>query len=166
MGNKDFDKKLDDEKFLKTLFKDLDQIDAEVRDGSEGMGALAGGGIGAAGSLAALYGLGVTGLSGAGIMSGLAAAGAVVGGGAVAGIGVLAAPIAVLAVGGYALMNHKKQKEVRRLQGQVLAKAISKQNEITRRLGKKSELSSAAVAELEARLSLLNQIVDSLRRKQ
>lgn len=43
-----------------------------------------GAGIGGVGSFAALYGLGVVGLSAAGITSGLAAAGAVVGGGTVA----------------------------------------------------------------------------------
>ena len=56
-----------------------------------------GAGIGGVGSFAALYGLGVVGLSAAGITSGLAAAGAIVGGGMVAGVFVLAAPVAGLA---------------------------------------------------------------------
>ena len=165
MGDPDFDKKLDGEKFLKALFDDLDKIDAEVRDGSEGIGAVVGGGVGAAGSFAALYGLGVVGLSGPGIMSGLAAAGALIGGGAAAGVGVLAAPVAVLAVGGYAVMGHNKKKRVRRLQGQVLAKAIGKQNEILRKLANRADLSDMVVGELEARLEVLHRVVESLQGK-
>lgn len=162
MGEPDFEKNLDSEQFLKSLFKDLDQIDAEVRDGSEGIGAVVGGGVGAAGSFAALYGLGLVGLSGPGIMTGLAAAGALIGGGAALGVGVLAAPVAVLAVGAYAFMSHRKKKRVRRLQGQVLAKAIGKQNEILRKLANRADLSERVVGELEARLELLQRMVESL----
>ena len=165
MGELEFDKKLESEKFLKSLFEDLDKIDSEVRDGSEGIGAVVGGGVGAAGSFAALYGLGVVGLSGPGIMSGLAAAGAIIGGGAAAGVGVLAAPVAVLAVGGYAAMGHLKKKRVRRLQGQVLAKAIGKQNEILRKLANRADLSGRVGGELEARLDLLRHVVESLQAK-
>lgn len=165
MSTEDFEKKLDNEKFLQSLFGDLDKIDAEVRDGSEGVGALVGGGLGAAGSFAALYGLGIVGLSGPGIMTGLAAAGALLGGGAALGVGVLAAPVAILAVGGYAIMSHRKKKRVRRLQGEVLAKAIGKQNEILRKLERRAEYSAEVVAELEARLQLLHQVVGSLQTK-
>jgi hypothetical protein len=165
MGQNDFEKKLDNEQFLKSLFDDLDKIDAEVRDGTEAVGAAVGAGIGAAGSFAALYGLGIVGLSGPGIMTALAAAGAIVGGGAVAGVGVLAAPVAALAVGGYALVSHNKKKRVRRLQGQVLAKAIGKQNEIIRKLANRAELSDAVVGELEARLEVLSRVVESVQAK-
>ena len=48
---------------------------------SEVFGGTIGAGVGGAGSFAALYGLGVTGLSASGITSALAAAGAIVGGG-------------------------------------------------------------------------------------
>ena len=62
--------------------------------------------IGGIGSFAALYGMGsVVGLSAAGITSGLAAAGGIVGGGMVAGVFVLAAPVALLAVGGVLLAS-------------------------------------------------------------
>ena len=64
-----------------------------------------GAGIGGVASFAALYGLGVVGLSAAGITSGLAAAGAVVGGGMVAGVFVLAAPAVVLAAGGVGIAS-------------------------------------------------------------
>ena len=56
-----------------------------------------GAGIGGVGSFAALYGLGVVGLSAAGITSSLATAGTIVGGGMAAGVFVLAAPVAILA---------------------------------------------------------------------
>ncbi|MCB9763863.1 MAG: hypothetical protein H6739_29100 [Alphaproteobacteria bacterium] len=162
MSGNGFEKNLNNENFLRSLLGDLDKIDAEVRDGSEGVGALVGGGVGAAGSFAALYGLGIVGLSGPGIMTGLAAAGALIGGGAAAGVLVLAAPVAGLAVAGYAFANHRKMKHVRQLQGQVLAKAIGKQNEIVRRLSNQADLSEAVVHELEARLEILSQIVESL----
>ena len=165
MGERDFEKNLNSEDFLKTLFDDLDKIDTEVQVGSEGVGALVGGGVGAAGAFAALYGLGIVGLSGPGIMTGLAAAGTLIGGGAAAGVGVLAAPVAILAVGGYALMNYRKKKRVRELQGQVLAKAIGKQNEIIRKLAGRAELSNTVVCELEARLELLHQVVGKMQAK-
>ncbi len=56
---------------------------------TEGAAALAGSGVGAAASFGALYTLGTTGVSAAGITSGLATAGSIVGGGMVAGIAVL-----------------------------------------------------------------------------
>ena len=53
------------------------------------------------GGLAAVYFLGVTGFSGAGIVSGLAAIGAFLGGGMVVGIGVVAAvPLVLSGTGG------------------------------------------------------------------
>lgn len=67
-----------------------------------------GAGIGGVGSFAALYSLGVVGLSAAGITSGLATAGAIVGGGMVAGVFVLATPVAVLAAGGVGIASHLK----------------------------------------------------------
>lgn len=69
-----------------------------------------GSGVGAAASFGALYTLGTTGVSAAGITSGLATAGSIVGGGMVAGIAVLAAPVAVLGIGGYAIVKHKKMR--------------------------------------------------------
>jgi hypothetical protein len=161
----EFDKKLDDEGVLKSIFEDLDKIDAETGSGREVTGAALGAGVGAAASFAALYGLGVTGLSAAGITSGLAAAGALLGGGMVAGVGVLAAPIAILAVGGYAWAKHNKDQRVKQLQRDVLAKAVGKQNEILQKLEKRTGLSEAAVQELRARNDVLVQLIEALRRK-
>jgi hypothetical protein len=161
----DFDNKLDDEDVLKSLYNDLDKIDAASGGASETLGAAAGAGVGAAASFAALYGLGVTGLSAAGITSGLAAAGALIGGGMVAGIGVLAAPVALLAVVGWAAASHRKKQRVQQLQRDVLAKAITKQNGILAALERSAELSDAAVRELRDRNAVLVQIIDALRRK-
>lgn len=90
---------------LQVLFRRL-KISSRVL--LEGAAALAGSGVGAAASFGALYTLGTTGVSAAGITSGLATAGSIVGGGMVAGIAVLAAPVAVLGIGGYAIVKHKK----------------------------------------------------------
>lgn len=161
----EFGKKLSNEDFLKKLFDDLDQLNDEASSEGEVAGAATGAGIGGAASFAALYGLGVPGFSAVGITSALAAAGSIVGGGMVAGVGVLAAPVAVLAVGGYALVNHNKQKRVRGLQRDVLAKAVSQQNAILQRLQRKHNLSEAAVAELRAKNEVLAQIIRKLRAK-
>lgn len=161
----DFEKALDNEEFLTQLYGDLDKIDANVSDQSEVLGAAVGAGLGAAASFAALYGLGTVGLSAAGITSGLAAAGAVIGGGMVAGVFVLAAPIAALGVAGYALFNYKKKQRVKELQQNVLAKAVSKQNQILQALQNKSSKNESVLNELHDRNVVLTQIINGLRKK-
>ena len=162
-------KKLEDaitsEAGLKQLLSQLDGLNDEVQGSTEVLGAAGGAAMGAAGSFAALYGLGVTGLSAAGITSGLAAAGALIGGGMVAGIGVLAFPIAILAVSGYAFFHHRKQKRIRALQRDALEKAVEKQNTILGRLQQKSDLSVEMIAELNARNQLLGQVILQLKSK-
>jgi len=71
-------------------------------------GGTLGASIGGAGSYAALYGLGTTGVSAAGLTSGLAAAGSVIGGGMLVGVFVLAAPVVALAVGGVEIASRLK----------------------------------------------------------
>jgi hypothetical protein len=97
---------------------------------AEGLATALGSTAGGAGSLAALYLLGTTGLSAVGITSGLATAGALVGGGMVAGIGVLAAPVALLGVAGFALANKRKKAKMTA----ALNTAIQKLYEIQTRL--------------------------------
>ena len=87
---------------------------------AEGLASIIGMSAGGAGALVALSSLGIAGLSAAGITTGLAAAGAVISalaGGAVsamaAGIGVLAAPVAILGVGGYALASWWRRSNVK-----------------------------------------------------
>lgn len=73
---------------------------------------------GAAISYGALYGLGLTGVSAAGLSSGLATAGSLIGGGMAAGVFVLAAPIAITTSYGYSKilikndekLHHEKRK--------------------------------------------------------
>lgn len=95
------------------------------------LGGVAGATGGAAVSFAALYlGGSVVGLSAAGITSGLAAAGALVGGGMAAGIGVLAAPVAVLAVAGYGLFSYIKTQKLIQAKEECLKEAIKSRDAI------------------------------------
>ena len=108
----------------------MKQLEEDAPGVTEGLGALIGAGVGGATSLAALSSLGIAGLSAAGITSGLATAGSLVAGGMVAGIGVLAAPIALLGLGGYALANRRKKSRML----SALNVAIEKLYNIQRRL--------------------------------
>lgn len=122
---------------------------------TEGLAAALGAGIGGAGSLAALGALGtVSGLSAAGVVTGLAAAGAVVGGGLVTGMGILTAPVALFAVGAYAIAKKRKNAKI----AAALAGAIKKLFAIQERLLKNAEYFSEelnglkiVINELEAR---------------
>ena len=112
------------------------------------LGAASGGTI----SLAALWGLGsVVGLSGPGITSGLAAAGALLGGGMVAGIGVLAAPIAGLALGGYWFTNKIKRAQ----QAAALVQAIGKLYDIQARLLQHAEYFTEELVRIRATIEIL-----------
>ncbi len=136
---------------------DNDEINAALS-------AAGGAGIGAAVSYAALYYAGVTGLSAVGITSGLAALGSVVGGGMLAGVAILAAPIALLGIGGYALAaeeNAKKLVEAKELLLQeVLRKHAGVIKELKRTANKNAErveyltrlntLLQAAIRDLQA----------------
>lgn len=129
----------------------LDELENDYPGITEGMATALASGVGAAGSLAALYGLGVTGLSAAGITSGLAAAGSLVGGGMVAGIGVLAAPIAVLGIGAYAVVKKRKNARL----AASLGVAIKKLYEIQERLMQNAEYFKEEIAGIKAAIDLL-----------
>ncbi|MBQ7155848.1 MAG: hypothetical protein IJR85_09880 [Synergistaceae bacterium] len=133
---------------IKNIMK---QLEDDAPGVTEGLGALIGSGIGGAGALAALSSLGYAGLSAAGITSGLATAGALVGGGMVAGIGVLAAPIALLGIGGYALANRRKKSRMLA----ALNVAIEKLYTIQRRLQENAN-------HYREELGALNALVDAL----
>ena len=130
---------------------------------SEVLAAAAGMGAGAAGSFAALGALGIAGYSAVGITTGLATAGGIVGGGMVAGIGVLAAPIAVLGVGGYALVANKKKKELLVEKKALLQEAIRKQNIIIDKLKNKVQLQEEKARELESMNIILTGIINDLK---
>lgn len=119
----------------------------------EGVGTALGAASGGAASFAALWGLGTVGLSAAGITSGLATAGAIVGGGMVAGIGVLAAPVAGLAIGGYWLTNRRKKARL----ATALGVAIGKLYDIQARLMKNAEYFVEEIAGIKAMIGHLTE---------
>lgn len=121
-----------------------------------------GAGIGGVGSFAALYGLGVTGLSAAGIASGLAAAGAFVGGGMVAGIFVLAAPVAILAVGGVGFASHLKNKQLRQEKERLYKEALVRHEAIIQALKDEANAAKERLDYLQSLNILLQQAVKDL----
>lgn len=125
--------------------------------GPELTGALGAGG-GAALSFAALYSLGVTGLSAAGITSGLAAVGALVGGGMVAGIGVLAAPVVL----GYALFSRNKHEQLMREKRELYNMALQKQNQIIAMLQKQNQMNKERADYLNSLVIMLKAAVRDL----
>ena len=112
-------------------------------------GGSSGAALGGAASFAALYALGTTGLSAAGITSGLAALGALVGGGMVAGIFVFAAPVVAAGAGGVWLMQRRNFKLRLQRKEKMLQDAIRARDAIVREL--ESEVSKA-----RERMDLLN----------
>lgn len=102
--------------------------------------------LGGAASFTALYfGGSVAGLSAAGITSGLAAAGGIVGGGMAAGVGVLAAPVAVLGVVGYAIAKKRRNAKL----AAALNRAIEKLYAIQERLMANAEYFRGELAEIK-----------------
>ena len=126
------------------------ELENDVPGITEGLAALLGSAAGGAASFAALTTLGVAGLSAAGITSGLAAAGALIGGGMVAGIGVLAAPIALLGIGGYALAKSKKKAKAIA----ALNTAIEKLYKIQKRLAENAEYFKSEIAQLTSMIDI------------
>ncbi len=133
---------------IKVLMNELHKAAPSV---TEGLAAVIGSSLGAGGSIAALSFLGVSGLSAAGITSGLATAGALVGGGMVAGISVLAAPVAVLGIAGYAFAKKKKQAKT----VAALNTAIKKLYEIQSRLKENAQYFQEQLAYVNATLDYL-----------
>ena len=130
----------------------LIRIEKDYPGITEGMATAVGAGVGGAGSLAALSALGYSGLSAAGITSGLATAGSIVGGGMVAGIGVLAAPVAILGVVGYALAKKRKSAKL----AAALGAAISKLYAIQERLMANAEYFREEIAGIKAAIDVLS----------
>ena len=125
----------------------LDELSRDHPKVVEGTAAMVGGVLGGSASLTALFfGGSVTGLSAAGVTSGLAAAGGLVGGGMVVGVGVLAAPVAILAVGGYAIVKRRRNAKL----AAVLRTAIEKLHGIQERLTANAEYFTAELAEIKA----------------
>lgn len=98
------------------------------------LGAALGAGAGGATSFAALWALGTTGLSAAGITSALAAAGTLIGGGMVAGIFVLAAPVAIFSTAGYGVFSYIKNKKLQKAKQELYSEIVKKYNAIIKEL--------------------------------
>lgn len=123
-----------------------------------------GAGIGGVGSFAALYGLGVVGLSAAGITSGLAAAGAVIGGGMVAGVFVLAAPVAILAAGGVGIATHLKNKQLKQEKERLYKDALRKHQAIIQALNNEANSDKERIDYLQSLNILLQQAIKDLKK--
>lgn len=121
-----------------------------------------GAGIGGIASFAALYGLGVVGLSAAGITSGLAAAGAIVGGGMVAGVFVLAAPVAILAAGGVGLAVNLKNKQLKQEKERLYQEVLRKHEAIINALKDEAEATHERLDYLQSLNILLTQAIKDL----
>lgn len=121
-----------------------------------------GAGIGGIASFAALYGLGVVGLSAAGITSGLAAAGTIVGGGMVAGVFVLAAPVAVLAAGGVGLAAHLKNKQLKQEKERLYQEVLRKHEAIINAMKDEAEATQERLDYLQSLNILLTQAIKDL----
>lgn len=130
----------------------LQRLERSYPGVSEGLATSLGSGVGAAGSLAALYGLGYTGVSAAGMTSGLATAGALVGGGMLSGVFVLAAPVAILATAGYGISKKRKNAKM----SVALGTAIKELYEIQERLMQNAEYFREELALIKASVEILS----------
>jgi hypothetical protein len=117
---------------------------------TEGAAALAGSGVGAAASFGALYTLGTTGVSAAGITSGLATAGSIVGGGMVAGIGI---GRTCSCVRDWRVRDSETQKNAKLTA--ALSQAIQKLYEVQERLMSNAEYFKAEIAGIKATIDML-----------
>ena len=122
-----------------------------------------GAGIGGVGSFAALYGLGVVGLSAAGITSSLATAGAIVGGGMAAGVFVLAAPVAILAATSVGVASHLKNKQLRREKERLYKEALKKHDAIIKAIKADADADKERLDYLQKLNILLQQAIKDLR---
>lgn len=122
-----------------------------------------GAGIGGVGSFAALYGLGVVGLSAAGITSSLATAGTIVGGGMTAGVFVLAAPVALLAATSVGVASHLKNKQLRREKERLYKEALKKHDAIIKAMKADADADKKRLEYLQSLNILLQQAIKDLR---
>lgn len=169
MGKKDNFKNLESlesvQKVVDEASNAMNQPSRTVKTSSipDALGSAGGAVVGATGSLAALYYGGVTGLSAVGITSGLATAGSIVGGGMVAGVGVLAAPVLVLGVGGYAIVHSHREKKLKEEKQRLYNIALQKQQAIINMLNDRANLSQERIEYLTSLNVLLRRAIDDLR---
>ena len=121
-----------------------------------------GAGVGGVGSFAALYCLGVVGLSAAGITSGLAAAGSLIGLGMVGGIFVLALPIAGFAAAGVGIAAHLHSKQLRQEKERLYKEVLTRHEAIIQALKDEADASRERLDYLQSLNILLQQAVKDL----
>ncbi|OQY16411.1 MAG: hypothetical protein B6I36_10300 [Desulfobacteraceae bacterium 4572_35.1] len=168
MGKKQVYRNLD---ALEPIKKILGEADEALNDESrtietsempEILGAIAGGAVGVGAGLTLVYVAGISGLSAVGITSGLATLGSIIGGGMVVGIFVAGAPMAVLGIGGYALLSHRNKKKLKQAKEALLQETLRKYDAIIRELNRKINLSEERAKYLDALNVLLQQIIKDL----
>lgn len=156
---------------LKPIEKVINEATEALKDQSrviinsaipEVLGAALGAGTGGIISFTAIYALGTVGLSGAGIMSGLAALGAIVGGGAAAGIFVAAAPVAILAVAGYAVFNNAKNQKLKQEKERLLQEATRKHDALINQLKSEINASKDRIDYLTSLVIMLSRAINDL----
>lgn len=137
-----------------------------IRESSipEILGGVVGAGAGAVVSFAALYGLGIVGLSAAGITSGLAAAGAIVGGGMAFGVVVLAAPVAVGAITCTAIVSSIRNKQLLQEKERIYVIALEKSKEILNAMENETGASEDRKEYLKSLHILLDYAIKDLRK--
>jgi hypothetical protein len=128
----------------------------------EVLGAALGSGVGGGIGFAALYLGGTVGLSAVGITSGLATAGAIVGGGMAAGIFVLAAPVAVLGVGGYAIVSRRNHRKLIQRKELLLQAALQRRDAILAKLKEDADANAERVDYLSALNATLQAVIRDL----
>lgn len=128
----------------------------------EVIGAVVGGAAGVGIGVAAVSAVGVSGLSAVGITSGLATLGALIGGGMVAGIFVAGAPMALLGVGGFALLDLRNKHLLREAKDTLLKEAMVKHDAIIQELHGKVKLGGERAEYLNALNILLREIIANL----
>lgn len=127
------------------------------------LGAVLGAGAGTAISFACLYGLGVTGLSAAGLTSALAAAGVIVGGGMAAGVLVLAAPAALLGMVGYACVRNSREKQLKEERQRLYNLALQKHQAIINELRNSARMSKERADYLQSLNIILQKAIKELK---
>ncbi len=158
---------------LKNVERVINEVDEAQKDKNrtgvqsaipEALAGAGGAAVGGAASFAALFfGGSVTGLSAAGITSGLAAAGAIIGGGMVAGVFVLAAPVAVLGVGGYAIVRKHNENKLAQERQRLYNLALQKHQAIIEELKKDVNITKDRADYLNRLNILLTQAIKELK---
>lgn len=137
-----------------------------IRESSipEILGGVVGAGFGGVVSFAALYGLGIVGLSAAGITSGLAAAGAIVGRGMAFGVVVLAAPVAFGAITCTAIVSRIRNKQLLQEKERIYVIALEKSKEILNAMENETGASEDRKEYLKSLHILLDYAIKDLRK--